>query len=223
MKIVVAAATNQELEPLRVYLSERLYLKSHHKINLLITGVGLLNTSYSLTRYMYRERPDLAIQAGIAGSFSPLYPPQSVVVVKEEIVADMGVMENEEWKDIYDLSLADHSLPPFNNKKLINPNFSLMEKLQLRQVRSVSVNEITTSAKRTQAYIQKYAPVIESMEGAAFHKVCLEEQIPFIQIRAVSNFIGERNKSNWKLAEAIQRINENVIILINKIAELHQI
>ncbi len=223
MKIVVAAATNQEIEPLRIYLSERLYLRSHHKITCLITGIGLMNASYSLTRHMYRERPDLAIQAGIAGSFSPLFPPESVVVVKEEIVADLGVMENEEWMDIYDLSLADPGQPPVTNKKLINPNTSLMDKLPLRQVRSVSVNEITTSAERTQTYIQKYAPVIESMEGAAFHKVCLEEQVPFVQIRAISNFIGERNKSNWKLTEAVHRTNENVILLINKIAELHQI
>lgn len=223
MKIVVAAATGFELEPLREYLTERIYLKTHHRITCLVTGIGLVNTAWAVTKHILTEKPDLAIQAGVAGSFSPLFPPATVVTVKEDLIADLGVMENEEWKDIYDMSLADPHLPPVNNKRYINPHFSLLEKLPLRQVKAVSVNEITTSPDRTHAYIQKYCPVVESMEGAAFHKVCLEEQVPFVQIRAVSNFIGERDKSTWKLPEAIARLNENVILMINKIAELHQI
>jgi futalosine hydrolase len=223
MKIVVASATLQEVEPLREYLTERIYLKNHHRITCLVTGVGLMNSTHALTRHIVLEKPDLAIQAGIAGSFSPLFPPESVVVVKEECVADLGVTENNVWKDIYDLGIADADFPPLISKKLVNPHSALLEKLKVRQVRAVSVNEITTSPARTQTYISKYAPVIETMEGAAFHKVCLEEQIPFIQIRAVSNFVGERDKAHWKLGEAIHRLNEQVIVLINKIAEYHQI
>jgi nucleoside phosphorylase len=29
------------------------------------------------------------------------------------------------------------------------------------------------------------------------------KSIPFIQIRGISNFVGERNKKNWKIDEAI--------------------
>ena len=55
------------------------------------------------------------------------------------------------------------------------------------------------------------------MEGAALHYVCLMEKIPFLQIRAVSNVIGERDKSRWKLKEAMKSLNESLVFLIQKL------
>jgi len=56
--------------------------------------------------------------------------------------------------------------------------------------------------------------VIESMEGAAFHYVCLQEAVPFLQLRAVSNMIGERDKTKWLMKEAIDNLNKELIVLI---------
>lgn len=62
-------------------------------------------------------------------------------------------------------------------------------------------------------------PVVESMEGAAFHYVCLQQQIPFIQLRSISNEIGERDKSKWEMKKAITQLNEKLIDLLNSIAQ----
>ena len=51
-------------------------------------------------------------------------------------------------------------------------------------------------------YENKFLPVIESMEGAALHYVCLMEKIPFLQIRSISNYIGERDKKKWNMKDA---------------------
>ena len=69
------------------------------------------------------------------------------------------------------------------------------------------------------ALIKKYNPDIESMEGAVFHYVCLKEQIPFIQMRAISNIVGDRNKANWKMKEAIEILNSELIQLINELSK----
>jgi futalosine hydrolase len=53
----------------------------------------------------------------------------------------------------------------------------------------------------------KHSASLETMEGAALHYVCLMENIPFIQIRAISNVIGERNKKNWKIDDAVLNLN----------------
>jgi futalosine hydrolase len=45
------------------------------------------------------------------------------------------------------------------------------------------------------------------MEGAALHYVALCEKIPFLQLRAVSNYVGERDKNKWALREAIANLN----------------
>lgn len=221
MKIALVAATWHEIAPLQDYLSERLYLKNHHQFSLWVTGVGLVNTTYNLSKKIALEKPDLAIQAGIAGSFQPLiHSPGNVVVVKEEVMGDLGVQEkNETWTDIFDLKLADPNLFPFKSKRLVNPHNQLMQKLNLPLVTGVSVNEISTNPKRIHQLIDHYAPAIESMEGAAFHYVCLDEGIPFIQLRSISNRIGERDKLQWQLHKAIENLQNTVINLINKLSE----
>ena len=47
--------------------------------------------------------------------------------------------------------------------------------------------------------------------------VCLMEKIPFLQIRSVSNELGERDKTRWKLSEALLHLNEALIVLIQKL------
>jgi len=221
MKIALVAATWQEIAPIQDYLSERLYLKNHHQFSLWVTGVGLVNTTYNLTKKIALEKPDMAIQAGIAGSFQPLvYSPGDVVAVKDEVMGDQGVIEaNDTWNDIFSLKLADPNLFPFKSGKLPNPHHKLFQKINLPLVSAVSVNEITTSSKKIHQLIELYAPAIESMEGAAFHYVCLNESIPFIQIRSISNRIGERDKSQWHMNKAIENLQNTLITVINKLAE----
>jgi futalosine hydrolase len=59
------------------------------------------------------------------------------------------------------------------------------------------------------------------MEGAALHYVCINEGIPFIHLRAVSNLVGERDKQRWKMQKAIENlgitIEETVLTLQSQI------
>ena len=88
-----------------------------------------------------------------------------------------------------------------------------------KQVKAITVNEITTDTKRIAWYQQNVSPVVESMEGAAFHYVCLKENIPFLQLRSISNYIGERDKAKWNLKEAITNLNEKLILLLNELSK----
>lgn len=213
MNILIVAATPQEVVTTRQYLAEKKYQRRDCSVHILITGVGLTSTTYALTKYLSETKPDLAIQAGIGGSFHPFYQPGSVYVVSEEVFGDLGVEEGNEFKDIFDLDLADNSFP-FSGKWLINPHANILDTIKLKQVRGVSINEITTSPGRIHYLVEKYNVIIESMEGAAFHYVCLQEYIPFMQLRAVSNFVGERDKSRWLIKEAIENLNQELILAI---------
>jgi futalosine hydrolase len=89
-----------------------------------------------------------------------------------------------------------------------------LKKVKLKKVRGVSVNEITTSKQKVKLYRETFNPVVESMEGVALHYVCLMEKIPFMQIRAASNYIGERNKKKWSMKESIINLNKELIRLL---------
>ena len=205
----IASATILEIEP----LLDSSLLRDH---KLVITGIGGISTAYQLGKVIASERPDFIIQAGIAGAFDETLPLGSVVVVKQDRIADLGVMENNQWKDVFDLGLARSDEEPFDNGWLKNGS-KIINRSGLQTVNAVTINEITTSASRISELKSKYDPTIESMEGAAFHYVCLQEKIEFVQLRAISNYIGERDKSKWKIKLAIKHLNEAITDLIEKI------
>ena len=44
--------------------------------------------------------------------------------------------------------------------------------------------------------------------------------IPFLQIRAVSNYIGERDKEKWKMKEAINNLNQTILKYVDKLYKI---
>jgi futalosine hydrolase len=218
MNCLIVAATSMEIQSFIKHC--RNTEKLNHidlQLDFLITGVGMLNTTYALMKQFQLKKPHVVVNAGIAGSFTKKYAPGSVVVVKDEVVADLGVEEKTGYKDVFDLKLLKHSQFPFINKKLSNVHTNFMERTLLHKVKSATVNQITTSKKTAAMYVHKYKAEIENMEGAAVHYVCLLENIPFVQIRSISNFVGDRNKKNWKLKEAISSLNSELIRLVESL------
>jgi futalosine hydrolase len=204
MKIIIVVATEMEIDNAK----SNLQLNKKQEIVFKTTGVGMLASAVSLTQIAIEEKPDLIIQAGIAGTFNKEILLGNVVVIKEEMLGDLGVEENGEWKDIFDLNLEGENNFPFEKGKLVNQEISKWNLLSLPAVKGITVNEISTDQKRIVLLKQKYKADTESMEGAALHYVCGKFQIPFLQIRAVSNYIGERDKTKWKIKEAIENLNE---------------
>lgn len=215
MDILLAAATRQEIAPAIHYLQQHDFRLQGRDFKVLITGIGMMATTYALGRYVHLHKPAKVIQAGIGGSFSAAHPPESVVLVQEEVIGDLGVQEGGTFKDLFDMKLQDAGVHPFTGKFLVNPYIHSFTQLGLLAVRGITVNEITTDLNRTQILQQKYQPVVESMEGAALHYVCLMEEVPFLQIRAVSNYVGERDKKKWKMKEAIELLNERLIGILS--------
>lgn len=221
MRVIITAATVGEWMPAflavdKLYTgeSDRLKIQFHQ------SGIGMLSSAYALTKMVYEDKPDLVIQAGIAGCFDTNTPLGKVVAIKEEMLGDLGVTEDGKWKDIFDLKLEKSSYPPFERRKLQNPWLGKFNLLKLPEVSAITINEITTDQDRIQQLIKKYDPFIESMEGAALHYVCRQANIPFLQIRAVSNYTGERNKANWKIKEAIDNLND---VLLRYVERLYKI
>ena len=47
---------------------------------------------------------------------------------------------------------------------------------------------------------------VETMEGAAFFEACLAAGVPFAEIRAVSNAVGEEDRSRWDIPLALKNL-----------------
>jgi futalosine hydrolase len=212
MHILLAAATTFEIQPTIDVLGSRPGFRPH-RLEPLITGVGGIATTWSLMRQIGSNRPDLIIQAGIAGTLRDRLSGE-VLVIGEDAPADTGVWEDNRFNTIFDMHLADGDSAPYTNGRLVNPYRQLMTLTGLETVAGLTVNEITTSAERIRWYQQNSPAVVESMEGAPLHYVCLREHVPFLQLRSVSNKVGVRDKTQWDIRGAIAALNGQLTALL---------
>ncbi len=222
MRVIITAATNgewmpsfQKINPAYAGTNKRFSVGFHE------SGIGLLASSVSLMKMFVQETPSLIIQVGIAGCFDKKLPLGKVFAVKDDFAGDIGVMENKVWKDLFDLKLDKANDAPYEKKSLPNPWLSQYNLLKLPTKKGVTVNTISTDKNKIDLYSGRYKATLESMEGAALHYMGRDLNTPFIQIRAVSNYVGERNKAKWNMQEAIYNLNETLLQYLdalNKIA-----
>lgn len=66
-------------------------------------------------------------------------------------------------------------------------------------------SDFVSSRKEDLDFMNRYHPevCVESMEGASVAMVCQEFEVPFSQIRCITNQLGDRNHQNWSFEEAI--------------------
>ena len=216
MYILLTAATSFEIDPTLALLEKSEFNFNNHEIEVLITGIGQAAATYILTYNLQNKRPDLVIQAGIAGTFTNELLLGQTVFVKQDAFGDLGMEEKEIFTSVFDAGFANKNNPPFTDGSLINEH-PLLDNASLQIVKAVTVNKVSDSLVQKQQLINCFAPQIETMEGAALHYVCLQENIPFIQIRSISNEVGERDKSKWKMKEAIENLNNELQKLMNEI------
>jgi futalosine hydrolase len=182
----------------------------------LISGVGIPSTAYHLTKKLLQQKYDLVIQAGIAGCFTKEIKKGEVVVVSHDAFADIGAEENKKFKTIFQLGLDDKNKLPFKDGWLINTSEILLS-CHLKKIKAITVNKISDKKRQTKQLKKIFNANIESMEGAAFHYVCLNQNIPFLQIRSISNKVGERDKTKWEIKMAIENLNRELKTLIESI------
>ena len=158
--------------------------------------------------------PGLVIQAGIGGA-PAIDDIGKVYAIGSEQIADLGVMEKTGFTNIFDMGLENRDRFPFRDGRLDNPYRSLLEWTGLPVLDGKTVNGIMSSD--VGGFQRNSLRVVESMEGAALHYVCLMEKVPFLQIRAISNVTGDRDKSRWKLKEALMSLHEKLVVMIQKL------
>ncbi|GAA0523732.1 hypothetical protein GCM10009415_01150 [Chitinophaga japonensis] len=176
-----------------------------------------MHTAWRLGKQLVRQKPDIALQAGIAGSFRHDWPLGQVVTVGREQLGDLGVDDAGTFKDLFDTGLWTAGTPPFEGTGLVN-TFSGLPLVPVMPVAAgVSVNTVSGSLPLIARLREKYAPDIESMEGAAFHYACLQEQVPFLQLRSISNYVEVRDKSKWNIPLAVETLNSALIKYVEEI------
>lgn len=220
-RLLLIAASAAEIAPLLStisYSADKMpisFSRGRWEIQLLITGAGILPSTAKISHCLATEKFDLAIQLGIGGSYSSTLPIGSVVQVVSEQVADIGAESPTVFLPIRELPFYDANTPPFQNDCLYNSN----RLPHLALAKGITVNTCAGTTTTIAYRKQYFAPDIESMEGASFFYACLEfaSQMPFYQIRSISNEVLPRNTELWDIPLAVQNLNHYFFSLIDSL------
>lgn len=206
--VLIVAATAAEIAPVVATLgvgtaTSARTCRHHHlgrTIDVLTTGVGMVPTSAWCSRLLATTRYDVALNFGVCGSFDSALAPGEVVHVVSDRLAELGAEDGDAFLPPGDLALAVEDA-------VLNeapPRSAALARLPA--VSGITVNTVHGNERTIVEIVRRFNPQVESMEGAAFMYACRIADVPFAQVRAVSNRVERRNRPAWKLAEAIARL-----------------
>jgi futalosine hydrolase len=216
LRILLVAATSAEADAMRkICIADDFqggYSFGNNQIDILITGVGSVAVSWAMTKWLSsNSRPDLAMNAGIAGSFRDDFKIGDVLIPVWDCFADAGIETGSGFLTLAEAGLDDPDRFPFTEGKIVADNkFIRLALKRLRPAKAITVNTASGSESTIDRILGKYDPDIETMEGAAFFYICSREGIPFIAMRSISNRIGPRDKEKWDIPLAIERLSEKL-------------
>lgn len=216
-RILFAAAEQQEIDCAKqAYNLYKTRLADNVDVDFMLTGIGVSSTCYRLTKKIleseFEQNPySLVVDLGIAGSYNlKKFPEGSVAVISKEYFGDLGFETPFGFETLFQNQVLDADLFPFKGGAVHLEPFKdeklakLLDKYEKGV--GVTVQTITGSKQKAEELCNKFTPDIESMEGAAVYYVCLQEGVPFVEIRTVSNAVGESDSSKWQTSLALNSL-----------------
>jgi len=80
----------------------------------------------------------------------------------------------------------------------------IVERLGLHCSPMVTVSCTTGDPKKAQELRNRFRAIVENMEGAAAAQVCDYYQVPLLEFRGISNWVGELNRKKWRMDQALE-------------------
>ncbi|MED4752684.1 futalosine hydrolase [Brevibacillus choshinensis] len=168
-------------------------------------GVGPIAAAASTARILATEEPfDLVICAGISGGFVDQAEVGSLVVASEIVCADLGAETAEGFSSLDELGFGSASVPV--DQELVAHVTDALQRagLSARKGPVLTLSTVTGTAA-TALELSKRMPgaAAEAMEGYGVAVAAQDVGVPVLEIRAVSNAIGPRDKSAWRIKDAL--------------------
>lgn len=199
MRILVATAVPVERDAVA-----RAFTDTHLTVDVLAAGVGpalaAASTATALTRAALAGAPyGLVVSAGIAGGFLPHAPVGSLVVADEITAADLGAETADGFVPVTELGFGTVTHRP--------PAALVRDAVAATGARAgavLTVSTVTGTAARAAALRERHPTALaEAMEGFGVAEAAGAHGVPVLEIRAVSNPVGPRDRAAWRIGDAL--------------------
>lgn len=175
------------------------------RIDVKLAGVGPISAGIQTAKALTSDEYDLVLNMGIAGGFADKAEVGSLVIANEIVSADLGAESPEGFITLDELGFGE-STRVKTDSDLVQ---ILLESIKAENIPVQAGNILTlstvTGTAETTAKLQQREPgaLAEAMEGYGVAMAAKEFDLPVLEIRSISNPIGPRDRSAWRIKDAL--------------------
>lgn len=173
-------------------------------VDVIAAGVGPALAAAGTATALAGGRYSLVVSAGIAGGFQPEAPVGSLVVADEITAADLGAETADGFLPVTELGFGTVTHRP--------PEALVRDAVAATGGRSgavLTVSTVTGTAARAAALRARHPSALaEAMEGFGVAEAAALHGVPVLEVRAVSNPVGPRDRAAWRIPDALAALTE---------------
>lgn len=154
-------------------------------------GVGPAAAAAATATALTLDPYTLVVSAGIGGAFSGRAAPGDIVEASVIVAADLGAASPTGFLSLAELGFGDSEVPA-----------AALDLPGARRGPVLTVSTVTGTAQRA-AELAAGGGYAEAMEGFGVAQAALRRGLPVAEVRAISNLIGDRDRSRWDVGGAL--------------------
>ncbi|KJS16970.1 MAG: hypothetical protein VR69_07145 [Peptococcaceae bacterium BRH_c4b] len=190
-------------------------LHSDRRFDVLVAGVGPVSAAVNTAKVLATAEYGLVVSAGIAGGFPGRAEVGSLVVANEIVAADLGAETPEGFSSLDELGFGSTRIQV--DASLVNgvTEALLTAGLPVKAGPVLTVSTVTGTAE-TAAELAARVPgaTAEAMEGYGVALAAYDRGVPILELRAISNLVGPRDRAAWRITEALDVLEAACSVLL---------
>ncbi|EXX86866.1 hypothetical protein BG53_03345 [Paenibacillus darwinianus] len=180
-------------------------LRGAKEVDVMLAGVGAASAAAHTARALTASGPyGLVVSAGIGGGFAGRAEVGSIVIADAIVAADLGAETGEGFSSLDELGFGTTRMPVAA---------SLADRLQAALSAAglpacsgpvLTVATVTGTAETARELsVRVPGAAAEAMEGYGVAAAAAMFGLPALEIRTISNAVGPRDRSAWRIPDAL--------------------
>jgi futalosine hydrolase len=201
-------------------------LAGNSALRLMVTGVGPVETAFTLSRCLERDHTKIrsVVNFGIGGAYLREHGKQigllDICLAEREVLGDFGVCFGNRVEPFPDGGFGVKTVFRLD-EALVQEAETVLAQQQINAHTGtfVTVNGASGTRERAEQFRVRYDALCENMEGAAAARVCENYDLPLLEVRAISNLVEDRPGARWQIEEACVRAASSVALIVQRLQE----
>jgi futalosine hydrolase len=192
-------------------------LRGDSRFDVLVAGVGPIAASISTATVLATAEYDydLVVSAGIGGGFTGRAEVGSLVVANEIVAADLGAQTPEGFSSLDELGFGSTRIRVDDSLVARVTEALRAAGLPVHTGPVLTVSTVTgTAATASEMAARVPGATAEGMEGYGVAAAARNCGLPILEIRAVSNPVGPRDRAAWRIREALNALEAASSVLM---------